>query len=175
MKTIVIYKSTSGFTKKYAEWISQDLQADIVKYSKINVKALQNYGTIIFGGCLHAAGISGVNIIKRNLLKLKNKKIIVFATGASPANEDLVNELKNTNFNAEELKYIKFFYFRGGFDYNKLDLMNKIIMALFKLKILLKHKRTPDEKGMLAAFSKPVDATNKSYIKDLIAYAKIGR
>ena len=48
-------------------------------------------------------------------------------------------------------------------------------MALFKLKILLKHKRTPDEKGMLAAFSKPEDATNKSYIKDLIAYAKIGR
>ena len=173
MKTIVIYKSTSGFTKKYAEWISQDLHSDIVKHSEINVETLQNYDTIIFGGCLHAAGISGINIIKRNLLNLKNKKIIVFATGASPANEDLVNELKNTNFNEEELKYIKFFYFRGGFDYNKLDLMNKIIMALFKWKTLLKQKRTSDEKGMLAAFSKPLDATNKSYIKDLIAY--VGR
>jgi len=173
MKTIVIYKSTSGFTKKYAEWISQDLRADIVKHSEINMKTLQNYDTIIFGGCLHAVGISGVNIIKRNLLKLKNKKIIVFATGASLTNEDLVNEVKDNNFNDEELKYIKFFYFRGGFDYNKLDLTNKIVMALFKLKILLKHKRTPDEEKMLAAFSKPLDATNKSYIKDLIAY--VGR
>lgn len=172
MKTIVIYKSTSGFTKKYVEWISQDLLADLVKRSEINVKTLQNYDTIIFGGGLHAVGISGVNVIKRNFLKLTNKKIIVFATGASPSTEDLVNEVKDANFTFEELKYIKFFYFRGGFDYDKLDLMNKIVMTLFKWKILLKHKRTPDEKGMLAAFLKPLDATNKSYIKDLIAYAK---
>ncbi|HWR13009.1 MAG TPA: hypothetical protein VN445_14390 [Rectinemataceae bacterium] len=30
IRTIVIYTSASGFTKKYAEWIAQDLGADLV-------------------------------------------------------------------------------------------------------------------------------------------------
>ena len=29
MKTLVIYTSQTGFTKRYAEWISEELNADI--------------------------------------------------------------------------------------------------------------------------------------------------
>ena len=29
MKKIVIYESATGFTKKYAEWIAEELQAEI--------------------------------------------------------------------------------------------------------------------------------------------------
>ena len=35
MKTVVIYKSRTGFTKKYAEWISEELSADIFDVSKV--------------------------------------------------------------------------------------------------------------------------------------------
>ena len=47
-------------------------------------------------------------------------------------------------------------------------------MTLMKRKIRRKPEaeRTPDEKGMLAAFGKPVDFTKKERIKELLLYVR---
>lgn len=172
MKTIVIYKSMSGFTKKYAEWISEELQADLVSLEKLDVTALPGYDMVIFGGFLHAVGIMGVNVIKQNIDKLAGKRIIIFATGASPAREEIIPEVLNHNFTPEQQEKIKFFYLRGGFDYNKLNWVNKLLMTLMKWKIQGTKNPTPDEKGMLAAFDNPVDFTKKERVSELVEYAK---
>ena len=172
MKTVVIYQSKTGFTKKYAEWIAEDLSADIFDVSKVSANMLTVYDTVIYGGSLYAVGITGVKFITQNLHKLKDKKVIVFATGASPAREETIEEVKNKNFTPEEQKQIHFFYFRGGFDYSKLNLFDKFLMTLLKWKIKKKKELTPDEKGMLAIYNKPVDYTRKENIKEMITYAK---
>ena len=172
MKTVVVYKSISGFTKKYAEWISEELRADLLRLEKIDISILLKYDIIIYGGSLHAVGISGVNIIKNNLNKLRDKNIIIFTTGASLPKESIVSEVKGSNFSVKEQKQIQFYYFRGGFDFNKLNLVNKILMTLLKWKIKLKRHKTPDEKGMLAAYSKAMDFTKKENIQELLEYVR---
>ena len=172
MKTIVVYKSISGFTQKYAEWIAEELEADLFRIEKIDIDLLLKYDLIIYGGSLHAVGISGVKIIKNNLSKLRNKNIIIFTTGASLPNESIVSEVKDSNFSVEEQKQIQFYYFRGGFDFNKLNLINKILMTLLKWKIKLKRDKAPDEKGMLAAYSRPMDFTKKENIKGLLEFVR---
>jgi len=172
MKTIVVYKSISGFTKKYAEWIAEELEADLFRIEKIDIDILLKYEIIIYGGSLHAVGISGVKIIKNNLNKLREKNIIIFTTGASLPKESIVSEVKDSNFSVEEQKQIQFYYFRGGFDFNKLNLINKILMTLLKWKIKLKRDKAPDEKGMLAAYSKPMDFTKKKNIKELLEFVR---
>ena len=109
MKTVVIYKSKTGFTKKYAEWIAEKLSADIFNAAKVNINMLNKYDAIIYGGSLYAVGIIGVNLITKNINKLKDKKIVVFATGASPLRDEVVSEVINKNFTTEQQKYIKFF------------------------------------------------------------------
>jgi len=172
MKTVVVYKSISGFTKKYAEWIAEELEADLLRLEKIDIDILLKYDIIIYGGSLHAVGISGVNIIKNNLNKLRDKNIIIFTTGASLPKESIVSEVKDSNFLVEEQKQIQFYYFRGGFDFNKLNFTNKILMTLLKWKIKLKQHKTPDEKGILAAYSKPMDFTKKGNIKEVLEYVR---
>lgn len=172
MKIVVVYKSISGFTKKYAEWIAQELRADILVVKRLDIDKLLKYNTIIYGGSLHAAGISGVNIIKNNLNKLRNKNIIIFTTGASPPKTNTISEVRDINFSVEEQKQIQFYYFRGGFDFNKLNFINKILMTLFKWKTQLKRDKTSDDKGMLAVYSKPMDFTKKENIKELLEYVR---
>jgi len=172
MKTVVVYKTISGFTKKYAEWIAQELCADLLEIDKIDSEILVKYDNIIYGGSLHAVGISGVNIIKNNLNKLRGKNIIIFTTGASSPKESTISEVRDSNFSVEEQKQIQFYYFRGGFDFNKLNFINKILMTLFKWKTESKRDKTSDEKGMLAAYSKPVDFTKKENIKELLEYVR---
>lgn len=172
MKTIVVYKSKTGFTKKYAEWIAEDLSADLFEVSKVNIDILTQYDTIIYGGSLYAVGIIGVKLITKNINNLKDKKVIVFATGASPARNDAIKEVTDKNFTQDEQKYIKFFYLRGGFNYSKLNAFDKFLMTLLKWKI--KHKKqeelSNDEIGMLSIYDKPVDYTLRKNVESIIAY-----
>lgn len=135
MKTVVIYKSKTGYTKKYAEWIAEGLVADIFEVSKVTENILRNYDTVIYGGSLHAVGINGIRFIIQNIDKLKDKKVVVFATGASPSRKDAIIEVKNKNFTSEQQKLIQFYYLRGGFDYKKLKAFDKMLMLLLKWKL----------------------------------------
>ncbi len=169
--TVVVYRSISGFTKKYAEWIAQECKADLFEASTISSEKLSEYSLIIFGGSLHAVGINGLKLIKESLPKLTDKKIIVFAVGASPPKEGILTEIFERNFSGMNTGNLKLFYLRGGFNFGKLDLTNKILMALFRVRVSLKTKKTPDERGMLAAFPKPIDCTRLENIRELVDYA----
>lgn len=174
MRSVVIYSSKTGFTKKYAKWLAEDLSADIFDATKVTAEMLEGYDTIIYGGGLYALGISGVEYIKQNRGKLKNKKVVVFATGLSPSRDDTILAVKNYNFTADEQQYLRFFYLRGGFDYSKLNAFNKVIMTFLKWKLKMKNneKLTPDERGMLASYNKPVDFVRRENIEEIIAYVK---
>lgn len=170
MKTLVVYKSKSGFTKKYAEWIGKSLGAEIREASEVTVEALSAYDTLIYGGGLYAAGINGVKLITKNLERLKDKKIVVFATGASAPAEKVTNDILSANFSPAQLKQIRFFYLQGGFNYNKLTPFFKAVMSLMKWSLKKKKNLAPDEQGMLDAFDHPVDFTDQKNIKELISY-----
>ncbi len=70
------------------------------------------------------------------------------------------------------MDHIPLFYLRGGFDYSKLDFPNKILMKLFQWKLMLKRTKTPDERGMLMAYSKPMDAAKQERIKPIVEYVQ---
>ena len=61
MKTIVAYKSKSGYTKTYAEWIAQELGCDIKENAELS--DIIDYDTIIYGGGMYEGGFNGVKLI----------------------------------------------------------------------------------------------------------------
>ncbi len=170
-RIVVIYRSVSGFTKNYAQWIAGELTADFCDARKMDIKKLLGYEVIIFGGSLHAVGINGVSIIKDNLPLLADKKLVVFAVGASPTSEGIVEEVTKRNF-PEKPANLKLFYLRGGFDYGKLDRQNRVLMTLFRAKLKAKRKKTPNEEGMLTAYEEPMDCTNRENVTELVSYVK---
>src|SRR3989304_7264060 len=107
-QTLVIYKSISGFTKKYAQWIAEELQADLYDAKDFDPSKFPDYRVVVFGGSLHAVGINGVGIIKENLPLLEGKKVIIFGVGASPPRENVLDELKNKNFTPQQQNGIEF-------------------------------------------------------------------
>lgn len=73
MKTIVIYKSATGFTKKYAQWIAEAVSADLYAVADITLKKVMQYDCIVFGGRLYAVGIDGISFITKNFDALRAK------------------------------------------------------------------------------------------------------
>jgi hypothetical protein len=83
-----------------------------------------------------------------------------------------LEEIGKNNFSDEQQRHLKLFYLRGGFKYGKLDLKNKVLMALLRVKLMFKRTKTPDERGMLAAYAKPMDFTKAENIGEIVAYAR---
>ena len=169
-KILIIYKSKYGSTKKYAKWIANRVKADLVERSNVRPKDFNKYDTIVFGGFLHAVGISGVKIITDNFEKIINKKIIVFAVGCSPRKENALKHVLSNNFNDNMKEKIDFFYLRGAFNYKKLGFIDKMMMNALRIKINIRKKEELDEdsKGLLECFDKPVDWTDERDIDPII-------
>lgn len=174
MKTVVVYTSKTGFVKKYAEWIAEELKAELFEAGAIKPEKLASYDAIVYGGGLYVGGINGVKLITNNLHLLKGKRIAVFGTGAAPGRPEVLTEVRDQNFTPEQLQQLRYFYLRGGFNYSKLPLVQKVLMTLLKWKIQWKKKRNVplhgDESGMLRAYGKPADFTQRKNISELVSY-----
>ena len=167
MKTIVIYRSKTGFTKKYAQLISEKLKCPNYSYRESKKIDLEDYDLIIYGGSLYASGILGLKKFKNQVRK---QSLVIFAVGATPPKDGLNDELVKANFTTSEQENIEFFYMRGGFSFNDLNLIDKGLMLMMKRSIKKKNPKnqTADEKGLLNAYEQPVDFTNEKNIEPLV-------
>ena len=171
--TVVIYKSKYGSTKKYAEWISKQLNSDLFEASEISDEKLMKYETIIFGGGLYASGILGISLINKSFENFTDKNIIVFTVGlASTEDESIFIPIIEKNFSEQERNSIKFFHFRGAINYNKLNMVHKAMMAMLKKTVAKKslEEQTDEDKMMLNTYGDIVDFTEEKTIEPLIYY-----
>jgi menaquinone-dependent protoporphyrinogen IX oxidase len=169
-KALVVYSTISGFTKKYAEWIAGDLGTTAVRLPDLDIAAARQCDIVVYGGNLHAVGINGLKKFKRIAQSLENKTIVVFACGASPGRQEDIDKVLRHNFTDQERGRYAFFYLRGGFDINKLNFFNRLLMRLMKRMLARKKNRTADEQGMLEAIDNPVDYTQKENVSELVDF-----
>ena len=169
-KIAVIYKSKYGSTKTYAEWIAKATGANLFEHSQISAQNLLEYDTIVYGGALYMVGISGFSLIKDNFDKLKNKKLIVFSVGASPARKEALEEVITKNFTDEIRNTVNYFHLRGGLDYNSMNVKDKTLMFLLKKSIEKKKPEELDEdsKNLLETYGQKIDFTDERTIQPII-------
>jgi menaquinone-dependent protoporphyrinogen IX oxidase len=169
-KVAIVYKSKYGSTEKYAKWIAEDAKADIFKVNEIKIDKLMNYDTIVYCGGLYAGGMLGFSFIKKNYDKLRNKKIIVAAVGATLKKEDASDEVKKHNLTPEMMNNVQLFLLRGGLNYKKMNFIDRFLMYMLVKSIKSKNQEEldSDSKGVLGTYGKVVDFTNKKYIEPII-------
>lgn len=167
MKTVVIYNSQTGFTKRYAEWIAEESGADCFELKKAKKKNLDEYDAIVYGGWACAGSISKIGWFKGNINKWADKKLIVFCVGGSPEdNPDIDAFLKNAFKDSE--KKVDVFYCQGGFNYEKMSVSSKVMMKMFTNMLKSKKDKTPEEENMVKMISSSYDISDKKYIKPIL-------
>ncbi|MDP4180993.1 MAG: flavodoxin domain-containing protein [Bacillota bacterium] len=169
-KVAVVYKSKYGSTEKYAKWIAEDARCEIFKANEINADRLSEYDTIVYCGGLYAGGILGFSLIKNNYKKFCDKKLIVVAVGATLKKDEAIEEVRNHNLSNEMKDNTQFFILRGGLNYKKMNVIDRILMFLLIKSIKRKKSEDIDDdsKGMIATYGKVVDFTNRNAIIPVI-------
>lgn len=166
MKTIVVYKSKYGYTKKYAQWLAESLGCDIKENASL--ADVMRYDTIIYGGGIYAGRINGAKLITKNLEKLSGKMLALFAIGSSVGRPEELEAFWKQALGEKVRLNVPHFYLRGGFDYGRLGSVDRLMMNMLKKMLLKKDTLTEDDKGLLAAYETPVDFTDRENLEELL-------
>ena len=153
MSRVIIYKSKTGHTERYARMLSKELK--IPCYSYKDAKVSEN-DKVIFLSYIYASKIMGLSkILKRYKVK------VVIAVGALAYSKDYLNALKDAN----NIK-LPFFYLRGGIDYSKLNFFFRKFLPVIGKDI------AKDDKELLNLFKNGGDFVNKDNLKEVLNYLK---
>lgn len=166
-KVLVLYKSKTGFSERYARWISDDLQCDLVDAAEFNKESLSEYALIIYGAGIYAGQIKGIGKIKRWIEAFPEKTCVVFCTGATPSKEKYEDLIFKTNFRTGEVRPAHLFYFLSGINYEKMSIFDRLSMAFFTFLTSRKSGKP------LVSKQTSVDLTNRDYIEDLLRYVRL--
>ena len=153
MSRVIIYKSKTGHTERYARMLSKEL--NIPCYSYKDAKVSEN-DEIIFLSYIYASKIMGLS----KILKKYNVKVVI-AVGALAYSKDYLNTLKDAN----NIK-LPFFYLRGGIDYSKLNFFFRKFLPVIGKDI------AKDNKDLLNLFKSGGDFVTKNNLEPCINYLK---
>ena len=135
MRIALVYKSSTGFTERYAKYIAEETGADLFKYAERKTIKSCDYDILVFGSSIIAAKISGLEWFDK--VKKEFKHSFLFVTGANPKenNPDLEKYLE-----AEKVKGHDVFYMPGGLNYEKMSTPIRFIMKKMFLPMVKKEQ-----------------------------------
>jgi len=173
MKTLVIYTSQTGFTKKYSEWLAERMGADILELKDAKKKDddfFAGYDAIVYAGRCMAGKVVKSGWFLKEAGAWKGKRLAVICVGGSPIdNPEIEGFLKNI-MSDEQREYIEAFYCQGGFNYEKMNLPSRLAMKMFVKTLKNKKNATEEEKRMVEGISQSYDISDIKYLDPVVDY-----
>ena len=109
MKTAIVYRSFLGGTKRYAEWLHEEVESDIFGALAARRSRLAEYDLVVLCSGTYVGWISIRGRLKRWWNTLRSKKVILLVVGMAPQ-EDPWSErayLKIPEHIRKEIRYFK--------------------------------------------------------------------
>lgn len=170
-KGIILYQSKYGATKKYVDWIVEKTGYDCIETKNAKVARLQDYDVLLLGGGVYASGIAGLHFLKKNISRFSDKKIAVFAVGASPYDEKAITQIKEMHFK-DALSNVPLFFCRGAWDEDKMTVGDRTLCRMLQKAVA---KQNPDnyepwQKALMCSVGQKCDWTDKAYLEPMLDF-----
>ncbi|MDY2680430.1 MAG: flavodoxin domain-containing protein [Lentihominibacter sp.] len=166
---IIIYKSKTGFTKKYAELIAAETGAEVQPVEKADIKSLAAHDVVVFGGRCCGGVVDGLDDFRKQAVKNGISNLMVFCTGATPAEmTDMIGEMWKNNLSEEDMKKIPHYYLESGICYEKMNFADKMMMKAFRHMMKKKTDKTQYEEALAKAIEQSYDNSSPENARPLI-------
>ena len=163
-KIAVVYKSKRGTTKQYAQWIAEEVGADLFDADQCTGADLSDYDTIVFGGWLRAGGLQGIEFLRKNMGTFCVKDVFTFAVGLNVDGIAARQECREINFK-KELEKVPCYFLPGAYNPEDIKGGDKIIMGIMKK---LMGDNNPELKEAIVKGANFVDRDEIKYIVDAL-------
>ncbi len=173
MKTLIIYTSQTGFTKRYAQWLADRVSGDLLDLKDAQKKGLDyfdGYDAICYGGWAMAEKIVKSKWFLEKAENWKKKRLAMFCVGGTPNGEPQADALLKNALTDDQREYIEVFYCQGGMSYEKMNAPIRITMKMFVSAVRNKKDVTEEQKEMFERMASSYDISDIKYIEPIAAY-----
>jgi flavodoxin len=166
MAGIVVYQSTYGSTKQYAEWIREE--TGFALHSPKDPAIPWEEADVVVVGCPVVANRPSLaGWLQRNWPRMRGKQVILFTTsGADPQTNPVLDWIRGS-FPEEMRQVIQFFPLAGRFDFHKLRGFHKTM--LWMVGFVFRNK---DVKHQI---THPVDGVARENLNGVLAAIALSR
>lgn len=169
---LVVYKSSTGFTKKYAKMIASELNCKILRYDKISLDIINEYDTVIFGSRIVGGHIDDITRMLKLIEASHINHFIIFITGASDYEDENVKKVWDSSLTKAQREKYPHYYFPGGLNFKDMGLVDKGMLKSLMLFLKFKRNKTKNDIALEKKLSKSFDISDKKYINPLIESLK---
>ncbi len=168
MKTLVVYRTRYGSTREYAEWIAEDLGADVRPMDQVRAADIAPYDTVIVGGYVRMGKIQGADFLVKHANELSQKRLFFFSVAGAPA-QSPDREVWFQNSVPESFRSrVAHFPLRGRA--KNLNGWDRFLMSFPKLMLRIAYYRNPTEANKRALTGMgEFDAVSRASIEPLVA------
>ncbi len=172
-KAVVLYQSKYGATQKYAQWLAEALGCSLVETKQATREQVREYDVIILGGGIYASGIAGIGFLKKHHAHLRDKRIVVFAAGASPYDKKAMAQLRNRNLKGA-MANLPIFYCRGAWNEEAMSWKDRVMCNLLKRMVAKKDPAAyePWESALMEAIGSSHDWTSREQLQPILDWVR---
>lgn len=177
MRIVVTYRSRYGHARSYAEWIADDLGAELIDLGKHPSTYLADAAAAILVTPIYARSLFGAKVFAGLAEHAPEVPLVGVTVGASdpdnPANLRTYRSIVDTTFSDDLRDRMRWFHVRGGLDYPRMSMMHRAMMWM----VTRKAKRNAangdaESRAMLESYGKVVDFSDRATIAPVVEYVR---
>ena len=167
-KIAVVYLSKCGHTKQYADWLHEDLDADLFLISSFNFTKVLEYKLVIFACGIYNDKLAIMDTIKKNIVSVPANKTMIMAVGwytndSKEAKQRIIEENYPDQFKGSVPLYIV----NSGIDKKQINVGDKASLLVAQRNIEKKAGRSSDDINALAIIKGYSDQTSKDNLASI--------
>jgi menaquinone-dependent protoporphyrinogen IX oxidase len=173
MSILVLYHTKYGSTKQYAQWIAQDLGAELSPVLAYDPQKLASVDTVIFGASIRMGKLQQADFLRKHSPILLQKKLIIFSVSAAPPEDPEIRTYYENSVPENLRRHATFVALPGRV--TPLSALDNFLMLFPKTMTALKAFMTKDPKDIAIAegIRKQFDHVNRAAIEPILRAAKV--
>ena len=167
-KIAIVCSSKYGHTKQYADWLKEDVDADVIDISKFNITQMLAYKLVIFACGIYGDKLSIMDFVKKNVTAIPTQKTMVMAVGWYTNNsKEATEKLINDNYPQEFKGKVPMYVVNSGLNKKQISKMDSVKLVAAKLAIEKKDGRSNDDINALGILNGYSDYTSKDNLASI--------
>ena len=168
---LIINKPKYGAARESAQLLGKALDTAPVSVDQAKSQMVPSADTIILCGGIYASSIAGLSFLKKNASLLQGKRTAVFAVGASPYDQTILEELKSRHLSGP-LEGIPLFYGRGAWNEEIMTAKDRFLCSMLKKMVAKKpaEQCEPWELALKEAMGKKCSWVDEKYLEPLLNF-----
>lgn len=169
-RMVIIYRSKTGFTQKYAEMAAKELGCDARPWGGAQ---MAGYDTVVFGTRAHAGRIDGLKKALAAFQRSGARRFVLFVTGAMPHTAgEALEQFWEENLTEEQLRTIPHFYMPSGLCYERMGALDRVMMKGLARFLAHKADKTPEDLELQKAIASSYDISSREYVLPMAEFLR---